>query len=78
MDQVKIYLSVFINWLREKCVKLRVVFIKVTRCFSLGDWVWRRYLDQSSDDDHVMMLQLLIIFTPFQSLLNVENWFSES
>ena len=29
----------------------RVVFIKVTRCFSLGDWVWRRSLDQSSDDD---------------------------
>ena len=69
------------NWLREKCVKLRVVFIRVTRCFSLGDWVWGRFrllkqlpLDQSSDDDAAISDYL----HPSQSLLNVENWFSES
>jgi len=58
------------NWLREKYVKLRVVFIKVTRCFSLGDWVWGRYfnrfppLGQSSDDDASISDYL----HPFQSL----------
>ena len=49
------------NWLREKCVKLRVVFIKVTRCFSLGDWVWSRF--------RLLMIRLLLHVSPTYNVL---------
>ena len=43
------------------------VSIKVTRCFSLGDWVWRRYLGfRRLVKVRMMMLQYFIVFNLFR------------